>query len=215
MQELSIPALQKAVEAKTLIIDARPTAQFVDGFIQGAVNIVLNENFEARADFFSKNEEKVIVVCRPEDKEKLKELTGDFSNKISAYHMGSFADWHDANIPIDLIINVDPYELRLDIKHDDKAIVIDVRPQIQYDAEHIVGATNMPVTDFADAAKIGMLDDKHNLYLHCNGGTASVLISSVLKRNGFHNIRNVEGGLRAVVTDGNIPLHVQNKKSQN
>lgn len=206
MQELSLEQLKNAVENSNLFIDCRPTDQFSDGFVQGAINIVLNQNFEARANFFAKNEEQFILIASPEDKEKINELSDAITPKINGVHYGSFDKWQAANVPIDLIINVDPYELKLDIKHDDKAIVIDVRASVQYDQEHIVGATNMPVTDFADPAKIGMLDDKHNLYLHCNGGTSSVLISSVLKRNGFHNIRNIEGGIKAVVEDGNIPV---------
>ena len=215
MQELTIVQLKEAIEKNALIIDTRPTEEFVNGFVQGAVNIVLNQNFEARTKFFSKNEKEFILVIKAEDKSKLNEFEKDFKSKISAVHYGTFQDWQENNVPIDLVINVDPYELRLDIKHDDKAVVIDVRAQVQFDEEHIVGATNIPVNEFGDSAKMGMLDDKHNLYLHCNGGTSSVLISSILKRNGFHNIRNIEGGLRAVVADGNIPLSTKNKKSQN
>ncbi len=215
MKEITINELKNAIVENKLIIDARPTSAFVDGFVQGAINIVLNENFEARADYFSKVEDRFILIAPKESAEKLNEFNDDFVKKIEGVHYGNLANWQQENVPLDLIINVDPYELMLDIKHDEKAIVIDVRPNHQYDVEHIVGAVNMPVNDFTDPAKIGMLDEKHNLYLHCNGGTASVLVSSVLKRNGFHNIRNIEGGLRAVVADGNIPLNDQNKKSQN
>jgi hydroxyacylglutathione hydrolase len=38
------------------------------------------------------------------------------------------------------------------------------------------------------------LDDKHNIYVHCAGGYRSVIASSLLKREGIHNIRNVVGG---------------------
>ena len=215
MQEIEIRELKVAVANKVFIIDARPTAQFADGFVMGAINIVLNQNFEARAEYFTKGVEQFLLIANREDLEEVGALGEEFKKKIAGIHYGNFETWQQNDIPIDLIINVDPYELKLDITHDDKAVVIDVRAQIQYDEEHIVGAVNMQLTDFNDPAKIGMLDEKHNLYLHCNGGTASVLISSVLKRHGFHNIRNIEGGIRAVREDGNIPLNADNKKSQN
>ena len=46
MQELNIEQLKASIANKEFLIDARPTAQFVDGFVMGAINIVFNENFE-------------------------------------------------------------------------------------------------------------------------------------------------------------------------
>ena len=38
------------------------------------------------------------------------------------------------------------------------------------------------------------LDDNHNIYVHCAGGYRSVIASSLMKRQGIHNLRNVLGG---------------------
>ncbi len=216
MNELSITQLEKAVQDLTLIIDTRPTDVFVNGYLKGAINIVLNQNFNARAEYFSDSHDKIILVARKEDQAKLLGLLEeDLRKKVLAIQYQSLEIWQEHNLPIDMIINVDPYELKLDITHDDKAVVLDVRTKQQYDEEHIVGAVNMQMNDFRDHAKIGLIDDSSNLYLHCNGGTRSVLISSILKRNGYHNIRNIEGGFKAVLADGNIPTNSNNKKSQN
>ncbi len=216
MNQLSINDLKKEIEDYTLLIDTRPTDQFVNGYLKGAINVILNNNFDARATYFSENHDKIIIVANEQDLNKAQELIGeDLNKKIIGYTTQSFEDWKTNELPLDMIINVDPYELKLDIQHDEKAVVLDVRTNIQYDDEHIVGAVNMQMNDFRDPAKIGLLDENSNLYLHCNGGTRSVLLSSVLKRNGFHNIRNIEGGFKAVQEDGNIPTTSNNKKSQN
>ena len=213
MQEIGCLELKQHVQNKAFIIDSRPTNIFSDGFVRGAVNIIFNKNFEPRAEYFSKEENELILILQQEDIPQLEKLGEPFKNRIAFFHVADLDAWKQHNIPLDLLINVDAYELKLDITHDDKAIVIDVRPEIQYQDEHIVGAVNMPVSQFNDPAKIGMLDEHHNLYLHCNGGTASVLIASILKRNGFHNIRNIEGGLRAIKEDGSVPLKTDNKKN--
>lgn len=216
MKHLSIEDLRSEIKNHTLLVDTRPTDLFVNGYLKGAINIVLNQNFEARTDFFSKSESQIVIVARKEDEEKITSISDrQLQDKIAGIHFGDFDTWKTNELPIDLIINVDAYELNLDIKHDDKAVVLDVRTQQQYDEEHIVSAVNMPMTDFNDHAKIGLLDDTTNFYLHCNGGTRSVLISSVLKRNGYHNIRNIEGGFKAVLAEGTIPTHSNNKKTQN
>ena len=215
MKELSINQLEKAVKDLSLIIDTRPTDIFVNGYLKGALNVVLNQNFSARAQYFAETHDEIIIVARKEDEDKLNELLeDDLREKVIAIQYQSLEMWQKNSLPIDMIINVDPYELKLDITHDDKAVVLDVRTSQQYDEEHIVGAVNMQMNDFKDHAKIGLLDENSNLYLHCNGGTRSVLLTSILKRNGFHNIRNVEGGFKAVLDDGNIPTASNNKKSQ-
>lgn len=215
MQEINTNELREQVEKKSFIIDTRPTELFSEGFVRGAINVVFNKNFEARAAYFSKNENEIVLILREKDLPKLDELNESFSQPITYYHVADIEAWQQQHIPMDLLINVDAYELKLDITHDDKAIVIDVRPEVQFNDEHIVGAVNMPVSQFNDPAKMGLLDEHHNLYLHCNGGTASVLIASILKRNGFHNIRNISGGLRAVKAEGSVPLKSDNKKNQN
>jgi hydroxyacylglutathione hydrolase len=47
-------------------------------------------------------------------------------------------------------------------------------------------------------ASMADLDDKHNIYVHCAGGYRSVIASSLLKRQGIHNIRNVSGGWKKI-----------------
>ena len=37
-----------------------------------------------------------------------------------------------------------------------------------------------------------------NIYIHCAGGYRSVIASSLIKRQGIHNIRNVVGGFKAI-----------------
>ena len=45
-----------------------------------------------------------------------------------------------------------------------------------------------------DPASMANLEDTQNLYVHCAGGYRSVIASSLLKRQGFHNLRNIAGG---------------------
>ncbi|MEJ7911818.1 MAG: rhodanese-like domain-containing protein, partial [Chitinophagaceae bacterium] len=45
-----------------------------------------------------------------------------------------------------------------------------------------------------DPALMANLDDDQNLYVHCAGGYRSVVAASMLKRQGFHNLRNIMGG---------------------
>jgi len=213
LSKISNDDLAHLLATYPLIIDTRPTAEFADGYLKGAINVILNSNFDARATYFAEKHNEIILVAQEQDFDTLNELISDeLAAKSKGVVLSQKVSWLDKKLPLDMIINVDPYELKLDLKHDAKAIVLDVRTGQQFDEEHIVGAVNMQMNDFKDSAKIGLLDENSNLYLHCNGGTRSVLLTSVLKREGFHNVRNIEGGFKAVLSDGNIPTHSNNKK---
>jgi rhodanese-related sulfurtransferase len=45
-----------------------------------------------------------------------------------------------------------------------------------------------------DPVSLAMLNEHDNLYVHCGGGYRSVIAASLMKRQGFHNLRNVTGG---------------------
>jgi rhodanese-related sulfurtransferase len=71
---------------------------------------------------------------------------------------------------------------------------VDVRRETEYADGHVAGAVNIPLEEMTDPASMANLNEHQNLYVHCAGGYRSVIASSLLKRQGFHNLRNVLGG---------------------
>ncbi|HZH96356.1 MAG TPA: rhodanese-like domain-containing protein, partial [Flavisolibacter sp.] len=59
---------------------------------------------------------------------------------------------------------------------------------------HVKDAVNLPLGDMTDLVLVANIDEGRNLYVHCAGGYRSVIAASLLKRHGFHNLRNVVGG---------------------
>ncbi len=94
----------------------------------------------------------------------------------------------------------------MDLPHDLKLEVIDVRKPGEYEAGHVKGATNMPLDSLRDIGAIAMIDDENNLYVHCAGGYRSVIAASLLKRQGYHNLRNVLGGWGKIKLVEEIPV---------
>jgi len=73
--------------------------------------------------------------------------------------------------------------------------IIDVRGRGEYAAGHIAGAWNIPMGYLP--RYLNELPRDEALVLHCQGGTRSAIAASVLQRNGFNNVINLEGGLDA------------------
>ena len=107
---------------------------------------------------------------------------------------GGFDNWKKAGEEIDLIINIEPDELAMDLPFDNNLVVIDVRKPNEFAEGHITGAINIPLSDMADPGSMAQIEEDDNLYIHCSAGYRSVIASSLLKRQGIHNLRNVLWG---------------------
>ena len=58
--------------------------------------------------------------------------------------------------------------------------------------------------DLTDIAQIASLEEDQNIYIHSSDGYESVIASSLLKRQGYHNLRNILGGWNKIKEEGSI-----------
>lgn len=178
-----------------IILDTRHASKFVDGFIPGAIFIGLEGRFAEWAGSLLSFEKPMVLVTEPGmEKESVVRLARVGFSKIKGYLNGGFEAWQDAGNKIDMIINVEADELAMDLPFDTNLVVLDVRKEPEYAEGHVKGAVNMPLNEMTDMARVAQLEDHLNIYVHCAGGYRSVIGASMLKRQGIHNLRNVEGG---------------------
>jgi rhodanese-related sulfurtransferase len=64
----------------------------------------------------------------------------------------------------------------------------------------------MPLNELVNPLHMAQIDDEANLYVHCAGGYRSVIACSLMKRQGFHNLRNVLGGFGKIKDIKGIPV---------
>lgn len=206
LQALSIADFKAAVAKGALILDTRKATEFTEGFIPESISIGLDGRFaEWAGTLLPFNQDLVLVAEEGKEEETLIRLARVGLDAIQGYLKGGFEAWKTADEKIDIIIDVDTEELALDIPHDPKLEIIDVRKQAEFDAGHIVAANLMPLDTLIDPLHLSVIDTEANLYVHCAGGYRSVIACSLLKRQGFHNLRNVLGGWSAIKEVNEIP----------
>ncbi|HEX2684734.1 MAG TPA: rhodanese-like domain-containing protein, partial [Ferruginibacter sp.] len=127
-------------------------------------------------------------------------------DKIQGYLKGGFEAWKDAGETVDMIVEVEADELAMDIPHDPNLVVVDVRRETEFADGHIANAQNLPLNEMNDVVNLAHFEDNQNLYIHCAGGYRSVIASSLLKRQGTHNLRNVVGGWGKIKEQKNIKV---------
>jgi glyoxylase-like metal-dependent hydrolase (beta-lactamase superfamily II)/rhodanese-related sulfurtransferase len=199
MKALSVSDFKKAVMDDVILLDTRKETEFTGGFVPGSVNIGLNGRFAEWAGSLLPFDTPIFLVTEPgKEKESIVRLARVGFDKMRGYLNGGFEAWKKAGEKIDMIIDVEPDELLMDMKHDEKLVVLDVRKETEFADGHLPDAVNLPLGEMNDPASMANIEDNQNLYVHCAGGYRSVIAASLLKRQGIHNLRNISGGWNAI-----------------
>lgn len=195
LQPLSISAFKEKAKDNCIILDTRNSSEFSAGFVPDSISIGLDGRFAEWAGSLLPFDQTIILITeKGKEKESIVRLARVGFEKIEGYLLEGFESWKAAGEKIDLIIDIEADELAMDISFDPNMVIVDVRKETEYADGHIKEAINIPLSDLIDPGSMTNLDDNHNIYIHCAGGYRSVIASSLIKRQGIHNIRNVVGG---------------------
>lgn len=190
---------EKANEPKTLILDTRNADIFTVGFVPGSISIGLEGRFAEWAGALLPFDETILLVSDDgKEEETIVRLARVGFDKVGGYLKGGFEAWANAGEQVDIIIDVEADELAMDLPFDDNLVVVDVRKETEYADGHVKDAVNLPLGEITDPGLIANIEERDNLYVHCQSGYRSVIASSILKRQGFHNLRNVVGGFNKI-----------------
>jgi rhodanese-related sulfurtransferase len=208
LQPLDLAAFKGWIsEEETILLDTRSSQVFIAGFVPGSISIGLDGRFAEWAGSLLPFDKPIVLVTAPgEEKESVIRLARVGFDKVKGYLEGGFPAWREAGEPIDLIIDVLPDELAMDIPFDENLKVIDVRRETEFADGHVRDAVNIPLQDLADPGSMANLEERFNLYVHCGGGYRSIIAASLLKRQGIHNLRNVTGGWKMIKDQKGIEI---------
>lgn len=202
---LNAEQFESSMNEGSLVIDTRDPLEFEKGFIPGSINIGLNGQYAIWAASLFSLDRKIVLVCdHGREEESVTRLARVGFDQIKGVLQGGYPAWEQAGKEVDMLVSVDAYELGLDLKHDEKAKVLDVRKVSEYESGHIKGAELYSLDQIQ--SRIDELDPETDYYLHCAGGYRSVIAASILKASGFHRIKNVWGGYKEIKENHDIPL---------
>jgi len=212
LQPLTVAQFKQKVADDVWILDTRAATTFTQGFVPDSISIGLDGRFAEWAGTLIPNKQALVLITEPGmEKESITRLARVGIDNVLGYLDGGYEAWVLAGERIDLIIDIEPDELAMDIPHDNLLEVIDVRKPSEFDIAHVKGAINVPLDTLADPLNVAMIDENNNLYVHCAGGYRSVIAASLLKRQGYHNLRNVLGGFSKIKAEKGVPIVTPDK----
>ena len=195
IKALTIEEFKQLAKEDAIILDTRPATEFTVSFIPGSLFIGLEGRFAEWAGSLLPFDRKIILITPAgKEEETVIRLARVGFDKMSGVLNGGFEAWQQAGEKTDMIIDVEPDELMMDIPHDPNLTVVDVRREAEHADGHLKGSVNLPLSDMTDIALLAQFGEHENLYVHCAGGYRSVIALSILKKEGINNVRNVLGG---------------------
>jgi hydroxyacylglutathione hydrolase len=188
--KLSKEDFVKAYQSGVKIIDTRNKVDFAEGFIPNSINIQGNNSFSTWMGWIVNYSEPFILVAQEEQME-------DLTRKLMRIGMDQMMGYIDdvKNLDLELqtadIIDIEEFKSYL---NRDNIQVVDVRNKTEYDAGRIENAENVFVGTLED--NLDKISHEKPIVIHCQSGDRAAIAYSLLKKNGFENVKNFSGGMK-------------------
>jgi hydroxyacylglutathione hydrolase len=181
----------RLAEGRATIVDTRPSAAFIAGFIPGTVNIPAGRSFTTWAGSLLSPDGDIIVIAEHERRarELIRELSLIGFDRVAGWAEAGVVDrWQQAGRQLNRVRTIDARGLEAL----DDAVVVDVRAESEWNEGHIPGARHIFLADLVDGAD--ELPRDRPVVIACQGGSRSSIGTSLLRARGFQNVINFSGG---------------------
>lgn len=193
-QALSPEAFEAAAnETGALVLDTRDADDFAKGFIPNSINIGLEGSFaQWVGEMIPDVKQEILLVTYPEkEEEAITRLSRVGYDNTIGFLKGGFPSWKEAKKDFETSkrMTIKEFEKALE---SEKPLVIDVRKKSEFDSEHVIGATNVPLNQINQ--HLAQFPKDRPFILHCAGGYRSMIAASILKQRGWSDFVDVIGG---------------------
>ena len=202
-KELTLSEFESEAKSGALILDVRHQSEFINGFIPNSLFIGLNGTFAMWVGVLIENINQKIILIAPEgsEEEAITRLARVGYDNTIGYLKGGFKSYLDAGKNLNTISSINAEELSKKYNH---SKIVDVRKPGEYNLEHIKNALHYPLDYMLN--DLNKLNKKETYYLHCAGGYRSVIAISLLMKNSYSKLINIDNGYNSI-NKTNIPIN--------
>ena len=184
------------------IIDTRNKIDFAKGFIPASINIQDNNSFSTWMGWLIDYSEPFILVAQDHQME-------DLTRKLMRIGMDQMMGYIDDIDHLELelqkadVIDIEEFKSYLNKDH---IQIVDVRGKTEFDEGHIEGVENIFVGTLPD--NLYKMSKDKLVVIHCQSGDRAAIAYSILKKNGFTNIKNYSGGMSEWLDNDNPVIKI-------
>lgn len=187
------------------VIDIRAFDSFGGQHVEGSWNIDLRGNFATFAGWMINPERPILLVAdNPEQaQEGARQLRKVGLDSIIGWLEGGVYKWALNANRISHVQQMSVMELHQFMVGEDPFTLLDVRTSREFEIAHIEGSVNIPLPEVRD--RFGEISRTTPVIIICTSGQRSSIAASIMKQQGFEDVRNVSGGLTAYNRAGYAP----------
>jgi len=188
--QLADPSVVKARGA--LILDVRPSLNYLDQHIYGSLHAPLLQGFTTWAGWIVPYNQPIVLVANTEAEAEdaiasLRQIGLD--DVIGWFAPKSMTSFKNAGFELVATESLSANECSLQ-----SGTLVDVRGHSEYVLQHHPDSTHIPMGFLKK--QIGKLNPAETVFVHCQGGTRSPIAISVLEHIGYQNLVNVADGIQ-------------------
>jgi hydroxyacylglutathione hydrolase len=191
----------RAMNEGAVVVDTSEPAAFGGAHIKGAYSIWL-EGLPVFAGWVLTYDRPILLVL--EDQSQLaravRYLVRVGYDRVTGYLRDGIEGWYNAGYPTEGLRLLSVHQLKSMLDRGEELVVLDTRGQNEWDSGHIGGALHIYVGHLKD--RLGEVPKDRPIAVICNVGHRAGLGASILLRDGYPEVYNVLGSVRAWVAAG-------------
>jgi len=191
--------LRDRVRDGALVIDMRPSSEFLERHLEGSISLPLGRSFLTYAGSVLDPAKELILLMPADALHEAASVALDLAligydqvlGAIPAVDLEAFVPRRVASIR--------STRVRALSAHDGDATVVDVRTASEWKEGHVPGAVHVPLAHLV--SRLPELRSRQPIVTYCQTGPRSVTAASVLRAAGIADVSNADGGFDAWMRD--------------
>ena len=198
-QEISLTDMPKHIEdPNTIILDCRSPQEYTESHIPKSYFSPLKSKFAIwAANLISDSPKSIVILCNKDsEKEAITRCSRTGIDNIIGY-FSDFEKYKAEGLPVESVSCLNPEDVLAKVNSEDSGFeILDVRNLGEYRKEHIDGAKLVSLNVLKP--NLGKISAEKDVFIHCAGGTRSLVAYSLLDSHGFSKIFNVKLGFKGL-----------------
>jgi rhodanese-related sulfurtransferase len=196
MRPLTAAEVVRLGEQGAQLVDVREGIDFEGAHLAGAINVGLHGKYATWCGSMLDHERPIVVIADEGSEEEAVMRLGriGFDNVAGFLRDGMRAleahpEW------LRTVSRITAPALAQQLSEPNAPLVLDVRAEREWQAGHIPGSHNIPLTHLRD--RLAEVPADRPVVVHCEGGYRSAIAASVLAQAGVDNTSDLVGGYKA------------------
>ena len=215
VEPLAPVSFREIMEAPyTIVVDTREIEAFGGAHIAGALNIPLREEFPVWAGWMLEPGKRILLVLGDDAHLALVQphLFRIGQDEVAGYLRQGMRGWIEAGLPFERIPQMSVHELNQRVAEGNGELqILDVRRDDEWQQGRIANARHIYVAQLQE--HLTSLDRSSPVVTYCGSGYRASIAASLLQRNGFSDVYNVPGSIKAWKAAG-YPLEREEGRHQ-